>query len=199
MILLLVLIGAVAMLNADTAPRIAIPEFENSSGKLVQLNRWDLAVWMGKELEKTHQYKAIDRKSVNEITKDVEWQDNGLGRVTEARLKDLPADYVLYGSIQEWRVAENIISRRYSGTRSPDKGPPGVTVVFSIRLVDLNGTNPEIDFLVDGNALGDPEGGFGDPPYQENDARFAHMFEEASKKALRKAAQNITEHTTAAK
>lgn len=48
-ILLIVLFGASAViLNADTAPRVAIPEFDNSSGKLVQINRWDLSVWMEK-------------------------------------------------------------------------------------------------------------------------------------------------------
>lgn len=130
---------------------------------------------------------------MNDVTKDSEWEDNGLGRAVEARLKEIPANYVLYGSIQEWRIAEAVISRRFSGTRSPQNGSPGVTVVFSIRLVDLNGTHPDKEFMVDGNALGNPDQGFGDPPYQENDVRFAGLFEEAAKKALRTAAQKLAE------
>lgn len=187
----LLFLAAACLLAAEPA-RVAVPEFQNNSEKILTISRSDLAVWMAKELERTHHFKTLDRNKIAGVIKDADWDEDRLSHATEARLQEMSARYVLYGSISEWRIEEAVISRRFSGTRSPQSGSPAVTVVFSVKLVDLTHADPDKDFLVDGNTIGDPEDSkYGDPPYQDNDSRFDQLFEIACKQAFRKAAQQL--------
>lgn len=190
-VLLFLLVAGIAG-AASNAALVAVPEFQNDSGKLVLLNRWDLAAWMSNELKRTDEFKPLDRKVVGAAIKDAEWNENRLSRSAEAKLLELSAKYVFYGTISEWHLESSVVSRRVADSRAAETGPPGVTVIFAIRMVDLTTLETVKEFLVDGNALGQAEASqYGEPPYLDTDARFSPLFEEACKQAFRKAARLV--------
>ena len=188
--LLFYLLASVSFAASDKAI-VAVPEFHNGSGKVVRLSGSDLAAWMSNELKRTDLFRAADRKAVARTVKGADWNGDRLSMAVEARLKELPAQYVLYGAIREWHIVQSV-----SELQHPDMGDrstlAAATVVLSLILVDLSSGRSVKEFLVDGNAIANPDdSSYPDPPYQDDDVRFNRLYEEAAKIALRKAARQI--------
>jgi hypothetical protein len=183
-------------LTAAEKEKIAVVEFRNKSEGALRFNGSDLASWMSNELKKKDRFQPVDRKAVAKIVKDAEWDDERLSQDVETKLGDMPARYVLYGSLVGWDSSLSPVTGADQTSRPRANSTSGVVVVFYFDLVDLQ-TGKSIKTLQsDGEALtidrANPAIGSA-----ANDLRmFDELYEEASKTAFRRAAIKLSEATT---
>ena len=193
--LLLVFTFIVTNLHAVDEETIAVIEFKNKSKAMVKYNGNDMASWMSYQLKENDRYKPADRKAVAKIVKNAKWFDDRLSADDEQKLKDLPAKYVLYGTILDWRSSIDSSTTGNSITprmRTKDV-IPGVIVWLNFDLVDLESGKIIKTFQAEGSA-GSETKGAGEPgdTSREDFARFDTLFEEACKTAIRKGAFNLS-------
>lgn len=194
--LLFVFTLIVTNLPAVDEETVAVVEFKNKSKGSISFNGNDLAALMSYQLKENDRYKPADRKAVSKIVKTSKWLDDRLSSEDEAKLKALPAKYVLYGSILDWR--SSIDSSTTGNSISPRMRTkdviPGVIVWLSFDLVDLESGKTIKTFQAEGSA-GSETKGAGEPGASANAdwARFDALFEEACKTAIRKGANSLSE------
>ncbi len=194
--LLFVFTLIVTNLPAVDDETVAVVEFKNKSKGSISFNGNDLAALMSYQLKQNERYKPADRKAVAKIVKASKWLDDRLSSEDEAKLKTLPAKYVLYGSVMDWR--SSIDSSTTGNSISPRMRTkdviPGVIVWLSFELVDIESGKTIKTFQTDGSA-GSETKGAGEPGGSANEdwARFDALFEEACKTAIRKGANSLSE------
>lgn len=193
--LLLIFTFIVTNLHAVDEETVAVIEFKNKSKAMVKYNGNDMASWMSYQLKENDRYKPADRKAVAKIVKNAKWLDDRLSADDEQKLKDLPAKYILYGTILDWRSSIDSSTTGNSITprmRTKDV-IPGVIVWLNFDLVDLESGKTIKTFQAEGSA-GSETKGAGEPgdTSREDFARFDTLFEEACKTAIRKGAFNLS-------
>jgi Curli production assembly/transport component CsgG len=194
--LLFVFTLIVTNLPAVDEETVAVVEFKNKSKGSISFDGNDLAALMSYQLKENDRYKPADRKAVSKIVKTSKWLDDRLSSDDEAKLKALPARYVLYGSVMDWR--SSIDSSTTGNSISPRMRTkdviPGVIVWLNFDLVDLESGKTIKTFQAEGSA-GSESKGAGEPGASANAdwARFDTLFEEACKTAIRKGANSLSE------
>jgi curli biogenesis system outer membrane secretion channel CsgG len=183
----------VTNLTAADKEKIAVVEFKNKSEAGLRFSGSDLASWMSNELKKKDRFEPVDRKALSKIVKDAEWVDERLSEEAESKLRDMPARYVLYGSLVNWNSSISPVSGADHTTRPRADSTSGVVVVFYFELVDLETGKSVKTLQTDGDALtlDRPNPTIGSAA---NDLRlFDQLYEEASKTAMRRAAIKLSE------
>ncbi len=178
--------------NEDT---IAVVEFKNKSEGALRFNGTDMAAWMSYQLKESGRFKPADRKAVAKIVKNSKWLDDRLSEADEAKLQALPAKYALYGYIINWRSS---IDSSTTGTEISQRMRTkviiqGVLVLLHFELIDLASGKSVKTFQAEGSAGSDTRGpGPMEGSASEELAKFDSLFEEASKTAIRKAANTLS-------
>lgn len=177
----------VALYAADTQ-KIAIIEFQNKAGTIIQTNRWTMAEDLAKRLRKQNkQIQTITRKDILKRLNELEWNDERLNSVQEAKLADLGARYAIYGSIVDWRV-----HGVYSNTEVQDASE--ARVALKLDVIDLTSGNSIKSFAVAGFSTG--ETGMileGDPASFNDPNQSDQQMYDATEAALIKAADILSE------
>jgi Curli production assembly/transport component CsgG len=176
---------------AQERPRVAVPQFRNTTGKTLRISGSEMAVWMAEELKRNKKFEPIEGNKLNAAIKDSKWYGTRFDRDTELRLKELPADFVLYGRVQAYRVENYILNDPWGGDEAQ---VPEIKLEFLIRMLNLNGHSRDQEFIARGDALADRTLGFGGPPYNENDSSLDVPFQQAARKAMRTAVKTLAEH-----
>ncbi|HSE40603.1 MAG TPA: CsgG/HfaB family protein [Acidobacteriota bacterium] len=180
-------------LSAAEKEKVAVVEFKNRSESAMRFNGTDLAARMCTELKKHDRFEPVDRKAVQKIVKNADWSDERLNQQTELQLREIPAQYALYGSLTDWKSSFGTITGGEITRRDTSRSANGVYVAFYFELVDLTKGKSIKTFRTTGEGLSAP----GPPPMQgtasAEQAQFDVLFEEASKSALRQAAIILSE------
>ncbi|HET6268022.1 MAG TPA: hypothetical protein VFG11_09915, partial [Acidobacteriota bacterium] len=155
---------AAQSLIAEQRLIVAVPKFQNSTGKTLRMDSSKMAAMMANQLKKSKKFQPADNNKLINAMKGALWMGTGYDQDTEARIKGLPADFVLYGAIESYKI-ENYIPYPIEGGESQ---LPWVKLEYSIRFVDLIGKRSDLEFRVQGDSLGDRRVNWGGPPYDEN-------------------------------
>lgn len=173
---------------ANQNSKIAILEFQNDAGTIIQKNRWTMAEDLGKYLKKKDKrLQAMKKKEVIKALHELSWEGDRLEPAQEAKLLESGAQYAVYGKVVMWRVKPFL--QVQSGFHSSV-----TTVQYSLELVDLESGKVIRTLIVDGTAtatIGKDEEWHEDP-MDTDESKYEDRFEEASETALQKAARDIT-------
>src|SRR5580765_651514 len=81
-------------------PRVAVTPFHNASGKNMEVRGDDMTGWMAGELKKTKKWNVIRAEQLGPVLGNAKRNGDGFDAETEAAVRALPADYILYGRIE---------------------------------------------------------------------------------------------------
>jgi hypothetical protein len=185
----------VSNLSAAEKEKIAVIEFKNRSESAMRFNGTDLAARMCTELKKHDRFEPVDRKAVQKVVKDAEWTEERLNQDTESQLREIPADYALYGSLVDWKSSADTMTAGEITPRNTTRSANGVFLAYYFELVDLKKGKSIKTFRTSGEGLA----ASGPPPMQGSASleqpTFDTLFEEASRSAIRSAAMILSEET----
>ncbi len=180
-------------LSAAEKETIAVIEFKNRSESALHFNGTDLAAWMSTDLKKYDRFEPVDRKAVQKIVKNAEWQDERLNEEAESQLREIPAKYGLYGSLMKWQSTVNTVTGGEITQRKTTKAASGVFVAFYFELVDLEKGKSIKSFQTEGDGLMAPGPGPMEGSASVDMANFDRLYEDASKMAIRRAVVILSE------